>query len=203
MRRVLLLCLAAGAGAFLALSAPAAAEGFQVNAGSDRPGGVTVRRFLTLADRAGAHWGASYRGRTGHRPGVADGHNVVGFSRGIDPGAGGATYCFDGVLHRHARGLHEHCSERDILINPRVKWEQGPRHPASDEYDLQTVLLHEFGHFSGWWPREGRRCTNSPMASPLYNGEWWRSRRDYHWRGCGGRSSGAGRGSEGLVPLEL
>ena len=185
--------------ATLVLPSTAAAARFEVSAGADRPRGVTAARFLKLAQRSGAHWGATYLRRTSHRPGVQDGHNVVGFARATSAGAGGQTYCFDGLLHQHRRGLHEHCAERDILINPRVDWQQGPRYPRFHEYDLETVLLHEFGHFSGWWPREGRRCTNSPMASPLYNGEWWRSRRDYHWRGCGRRSTA----SSSLAAIEI
>ena len=193
--------LAVLAAATLAAPSTAAAHDYELNAATDRPSLVKQARFLTLVDRSGEHWGQRSVGRTGRRPGARDGHNVVGFTTEVDSGIGGQTYCFDGVIHVHRGGRrHEHCVERDILINPRVLWEQGPRHPSSEEYDLETVLLHEFGHFSGNWPREGRRCTNSPMASPLYNGEWWRSRRDFRWIGCG---SARGSAFGSLTAIEL
>lgn len=176
------------------------AHPFEVNPSAERPSSVKKSRFLRLSRSSGAHWGQEYAGVTGRAPGLIDGHNVVGFSSSSGRGAGAQTYCFDGLVHRHASGRrHEHCAERDVMINPRVAWQQGPRYPSTSQCDLETVLLHEFGHFSGWWPMEGRRCTNSPMASPLYNGEWWRSRRDSHRVGCG-RASVARRG---LAPLEL
>ena len=113
--------------------------------------------------------------------------NVVGFAHGLPQGSlglqvewterrcGGDSY---GGFRCTSRVV-----ERDILLHPGIRWERGPAHPSSREYDLHSVLLHEFGHFRGM--RHTRsRCQNSPMYHSIANGEWWRSSRDWYRRGC-------------------
>ena len=39
--------------------------------------------------------------------------------------------------------------ERDLALLPDVPWAQGPAHPSAEEYDLETVILHELGHWAG------------------------------------------------------
>ncbi len=179
----------------LVLPSVTSAHEVEVNASRDRPATVTRARLLTLAIRAGDHWGQTYRGRTGREPGVEDGRNVVGFSRAADSGVGGQTFCFDAFLHVHRDGReHEHCAERDIVINPRVRWQQGPRYPRSNEYDLETVFLHEFGHFSGLRPREGDAAPTLRWRAP-HNGEWAQPPRlpvDRVWDGAGVEAASAG-----------
>jgi hypothetical protein len=59
----------------------------------------------------------------------------------------------------------------------------GPARPAADEYDLESVVLHELGHMAGN-RKHSRRCMNSPMGLALGMGEWWRTPHDWYRRGC-------------------
>jgi len=68
--------------------------------------------------------------------------------------------------------------ERDVVIDSRVAWEEGPEYPSGDQYDLETVLIHELGHFAGN-RRHATRCDqSSPMIDTIFNGEWWRTPGD-------------------------
>jgi hypothetical protein len=73
--------------------------------------------------------------------------------------------------------------ERDMTINPAFPWNQGPRHPTLAEVDLETVLLHEFGHMAGNL-QHATGCRNSPLVDKAGFGEWWRSPSDWYRIGC-------------------
>ena len=65
--------------------------------------------------------------------------------------------------------------ERDLALLPDVPWAQGPAHPTSEEYDLETVVLHELGHWAGNLRHTPVGCHDTPMVKGLGPGEWWRS----------------------------
>jgi hypothetical protein len=177
------------------------------------PGGVGGRRFLDLAVKAGNAWGAFYRGNNIGDPAERDGENTIGFSYELPEGAAGSEV--DWVLKRYRRGKkrchthrhrtgrrHRHCRrgkrrklsegvvEKDISINAALRWQAGPGHPTADEFDLEAVLSHEFGHFVGADHVHG--CEASPMRHEIAPGDWWRSSTDWFRSGCLG-SPGAGR----------
>ena len=173
-----------------ALVAPAAASAasFRVNTTRARPSSVTANRLAYNADRAGGHWGASYVSRTTTPPGRLDGVNVIGFGWSASGNVAAKTVGWDCYDYEDSRSrVRERCTERDIIINPRLRWEDGPPKPSTNELDLLTVLLHEFGHFAGD-PNHRRRCVNSPMVEEIRFGEWWHSRTDFRWFDCGSRS---------------
>jgi hypothetical protein len=167
-----------------------AAVSFELNTRHARPGEVSghrMARIVTVSTRfwrrAGFH--VRYAGPSPHKAGLHDGHNVISFARRTPRRSLGQTICRDASIHRHRSGLrHEHCSEVDIRLNPRAGWNDGPRRPSFDEFDLRTTLLHELGHLAGI-THERRHCANSPMFSPLLNGEYWWGKRKSHRHFCG------------------
>jgi hypothetical protein len=187
-------------------------KSFLVNA-SFVPAGISARRFLDLAVKTGNAWGAFYRGNNIGDPAERDGENTVGFSYELPDGTAGAE--IDWHVKRYRRGKrrcrthqhrtgrrHRHCRrgkrrkvseglmEKDILINAKLQWEPGPAHPRRDEFDLEAVLAHEFGHFVGAGHVTG--CESSPMRHDIAAGDWWRSSSDWFRAGCPG-SLGAAR----------
>jgi hypothetical protein len=74
--------------------------------------------------------------------------------------------------------------ERDLILRADLPWEQGPDHPNRARIDLETVLLHEFGHVAGNRFHVARGCRDTPMVIGLATGEWWRSTTDYSFRAC-------------------
>ena len=80
--------------------------------------------------------------------------------------------------------------EQDVRFNAAAPWNQGPRYPDFDEMDLESVVLHEFGHMAGVH-RHKARCANSPMVEAIGPGEWWRGPHDDWFFGCGGGAATA------------
>jgi hypothetical protein len=171
---------------------------FHVNPASF--GGVPRARWLFLAKTTGRRWGLRYAGTTSRSPLRRDGRSVVGFAAWVPPGNLGATIVrvrrvylrrmtcrvFSGVRVCHQeppRFLRTEVVERDIAISTAVHWQAGPWHPNGGEYDLESVLLHEFGHFAG---NRGHasRCANSPLNAAAAAGEWWRSPGEWNRYGC-------------------
>ena len=74
--------------------------------------------------------------------------------------------------------------ERDLALLPDVPWAQGPAHPTGEEYDLETVVLHELGHWAGNLRHTPVGCHDTPMVKGLGPGEWWRSPSDWHYDAC-------------------
>lgn len=166
------------------------------------PETVGATRFVALAARSGRRWGLRPLGTTRRRAGVRDGVSVVGFSESVPPRALGVTTAYRVARYRALRRcgpagcrtvgrprlIDVRVVERDVALNPDVPWQRGPAHPSSDEFDLETVLLHEFGHAAGN-PRHARRCADSPMIATLSSGDWWRSPSDFSFRRCGEAST--------------
>jgi hypothetical protein len=67
-----------------------------------------------------------------------------------------------------------------------MPWAPGPAYPTTAEVDLETVLLHELGHFAGNLRHAPVGCNNTPMVEALGPGEWWRSPTDWHYDACAG-----------------
>ena len=75
--------------------------------------------------------------------------------------------------------------ERDIQLNPFVTWQQGPAYPSNTQYDLESTILHELGHFAN--PTKDNHvfgCENSPMIDAIAPGEFWRDADDWLRYGC-------------------
>jgi hypothetical protein len=159
--------------------APVSRRPFKIGAG-DIPAEVSRARLGRVVRTSAEHWGLSAGRWTSAQAGVRDGSSVVGFSGRIPSGDLGLQ--IDWLQQR--AGRRPRVVEQDVLLDPSQVWEQGPRHPDSEHFDLETVLLHELGHMSGIKKHEPR-CTDSPMIEALAPGEWWRSSRDWFNHGCG------------------
>lgn len=153
-------------------------------------------RWVALAKRSAARWGLRFKGLTTRRAGVVDRRDVVGFARAMPRSKLGITR---EVVARRYR-VRRVCSasgcrvvsrryvgtvvlDRDVSLNSDYRWQPGPDKPGPFEMDLETVLLHELGHFAGN-PRHVQRCTDSPMMIALGYGEWWHAPGDWFVHGC-------------------
>jgi hypothetical protein len=140
------------------------------------PASVTRARFLALVRNSARRWRLHSAGPLPGRPVFGNGRSEVGFSSAqVPPGALGVT-----VFGRPVGGRRE----RDLILRAGVPWEQGPDHPTRARIDLETVILHELGHFAGNAYHVPRGCTDTPMIVALDTGEWWRSTTDFSYRGC-------------------
>ena len=198
----------------------------------DRPRTVGAERFLALSHSSAARWGVQVAGvRRDALPDRRDGVDLIGFSRRLPRAALGVAVDYivevyrrgppqctvrrrpDGSSRRTCRPgrlrlVGRRTVERDLTINARQPWEQGPVYPSRREVDLETTLIHELGHHAG--RRHVGRCVNSPMMVSLAPGEWWRGPRNWYRRGCRastwpgrGRRRGrkvAGHGRSGPAP---
>ena len=143
------------------------------------PAGVPRSRYLTLVRNSGRA-GACAR-RVAARAAIVfgNGRSEVGFSNVLVPfGALGVT--ITGPPSACARRGRE----RDLVLRGDLPWQPGPVHPDRSEIDLETVLLHEFGHFAGNRGHVQRACVDTPMIVGLARGEWWRASGDFSFRGC-------------------
>jgi hypothetical protein len=141
------------------------------------PPGVTRGRFLALVRNAARRWRLHSRGAFPGRARFGNGRSEVGFDTAEVPRAALAVTI---VGRRRANGTRE----RDLLLRADLPWEQGPEHPSRARVDLETVLLHEFGHVAGNPRHVPRGCRNTPMVVGLATGEWWRSTTDFSYRAC-------------------
>src|SRR3954454_10984250 len=141
---------------------------------ADFPGGVTGKRFQTLARIAAGRWGLRALRWTSAGAGRQDGFNVAGFSTKVPDGVLGVETDFT---------LHGRVIERDLALNANEDWAAGPDYPALDQIDLESVLLHELAHMAGN-RRHRKHCANSPMVAALGEGEWWRGARDHWFADC-------------------
>jgi hypothetical protein len=150
-------------------------------------------------------WGLHLAGWAARRAGVRDRVNVAGF--GPVPVRGALAVQRDmyssryrvsqrctvrrlnGVVVQRTCGpvkrrfVGEVLTDQDLVIRPDVAWAMDPARPAADEFDLESVLVHELGHLAGN-KKHTARCTNSPMGPTLGVGEWWRTPHDGYRRGC-------------------
>ena len=172
------------------------------------PSDVHVERFKSIVSRASRRWGLRAARVTSRRLRRYDRRNEVGFSWGIEDGVLGVQS--DNYLVRTAllcvrRDAYGRCSrvrrkvvsrrlvDRDLAINARAPWQQGPDHPGPYEFDLESVLIHELGHLAG--NDHSRPCRNTPMIPALAAGEWWRSPSDYNLESCGMASAATSSGA--------
>jgi hypothetical protein len=141
------------------------------------PAGVASARFLALVRNSGRRWRLHSAGTVGGRPRFGNGRSEVGFSTAQVPrGAIAVT-----IVGRRGRGRG---LERDLILRADIPWQEGPDHPTRRQIDLETVLLHEFGHFAGNAFHVPRGCRDTPMVVGLATGEWWRSTSDFSYRAC-------------------
>lgn len=169
------------------------------------PATVNPERLKTIVAVSARRWGLRLTGWTGRRAGAQDHVNVVGF--GAVPVAGALAVQGD-LYEKHYR-VFQNCkvqrlngvvvqrtcgpvqrkfvgkvrTDQDLIIRPDVAWAIGPAYPALDEFDLESVVVHELGHMAGN-KKHSPRCSNSPMGPTLALGEWWRTPHDWYRRGC-------------------
>jgi hypothetical protein len=167
---------------------------------------VTRSRFVTLVRNSARRWRLDPRGPVKRVPRLGDAHNDVGFAAAlVSEGALGTTT----LLRQNYVRVRRVCAaagcrttrtpagsrvvERDLALLPDVPWAQGPAHPTAEEYDLETVILHELGHWAGNLRHTPVGCHDTPMVKGLGPGEWWRSSSDWQYDGCrgGGRARAA------------
>jgi hypothetical protein len=141
------------------------------------PSTVTPARYLALVRNSGRRWRLHSAGTVAGRPRFGNGRSEVGFSTAQVPrGAIAVT-----IVGRRRRGGS---LERDLILRADIPWQEGPDHPTRQQIDLETVLLHEFGHFAGNAFHVPRGCRDTPMVVGLATGEWWRSTTDFSYRAC-------------------
>jgi hypothetical protein len=166
---------------------------------------VARSRFVTLVRNSAQRWRLDPRGPVKRIPRLGDAHNDVGFAaRLVSPGALGTTtvlrqnyvrvrrVCAAGGCRTLRAPAGSRIVERDLALLPDVPWAQGPAHPSGEEYDLETVILHELGHWAGNLRHTPVGCHDTPMVKGLGPGEWWRSPTDWHYDACAdARAAGA------------
>src|SRR4051812_114563 len=140
------------------------------------PAGVSRARFFALVRNSGRRWRLHSAGTLPGGPRFGNGRSEVGFSTVQVPRQ---TLAVTIVGRRRGGGL-----ERDLIVRADLPWDQGPEHPSRAQVDLETVLLHEFGHVAGNAFHVPRGCRNTPMVVGLATGEWWRSTTDFSYRAC-------------------
>src|SRR3954453_20430323 len=140
------------------------------------PAGVSQARFLALVHTSARRWRLHSLGTLPGQPRFGNGRSEVGFSTTQVPRDALAVTI---IGRRRGGGL-----ERDLIIGADVPWDEGPDHPTREQYDLETVILHEMGHFAGNEFHVPRGCRDTPMVVGLARGEWWRSTGDFSYRAC-------------------
>jgi hypothetical protein len=160
---------------------------------------VTRSRFVTLVRNSARRWRLDARGPVKRVPRLGDAHNDVGFAAAlVSEGALGTTtllrqnyvrvrrVCAAGGCRTTRTPVGTRVVERDLALLPDVPWAQGPAHPTVEEYDLETVILHELGHWAGNLRHTPVGCHDTPMVKGLGPGEWWRSSSDWQYDACDG-----------------
>jgi hypothetical protein len=145
------------------------------------PESINGLRFQAVIRTAAHRWGLRALSWTTLKAGRHDGFNVAGFSNKVPKGALGQETEYS----KHGKVI-----ERDILLRADADWNAGPGYPNLDQVDLESVLLHELGHFSGI-KKHRSHCANSPMIVSLGSGEWWRGPKDHFLAGCSAQTSSA------------
>jgi hypothetical protein len=142
------------------------------------PAGLSRARFLALVRNSARRWRLHSAGTVPGRVVFGNGRSEVGFSTAQVPQEAIAVTV---VSRRRTNGRRE----RDLILRADIPWQPGPDHPTRAQIDLETVILHELGHFAGNEFHVPRGCRDTPMVVGLATGEWWRSTTDFSYRGCG------------------
>jgi hypothetical protein len=167
---------------------------------AEAPYDVDTDRFVSLVRGIARRWDI-YTGGVSARPlvfDVPDRRNGIGFAA-VDEDSLGTTSTWYLKLyrkrkvcgHRHGRRVcrvrrryvGREIVERDTALAADVPWQQGPELPGVEQFDLESVIIHELGHWAG--NRHVPDCTASPMVPALDMGEWWRSPTNYRFTACG------------------
>jgi hypothetical protein len=151
------------------------------------PAEVTAERFSALLTTSARRWGLRARGTTTRSPGKRDHRNVTGFSSEMPEGVLGLQVDFRERRLRVRNGqtsVRTVVVEQDLLLSDAVTWQQGPEHPTPSEFDLESTIVHELGHFAGN-KQHRKRCQGSasPMIESIGAGEFWRTPFD-RWIAC-------------------
>jgi hypothetical protein len=159
---------------------------------------VSRSRLVAVVRNSARRWRLDARGPVKRVPRLGDGHDDVGFAAAlVSEGALGTTtllrqnyvrvrrVCAAAGCRTTRTPIGTRIVERDLALLPDVPWAQGPAHPTGDEYDLETVILHELGHWAGNLRHTPVGCHDTPMVKGLAPGEWWRSPSDWHYDACG------------------
>jgi hypothetical protein len=165
---------------------------------------VPRSRLITLVRNSAQRWRLDARGPVDRVPRLGDGHSDVGFAGAlVSPGALATTtllrqnyvrvrrVCSVGGCRTTRTPTGSRVVERDLALRPDLPWAPGPAYPTADEVDLETVLLHELGHYAGNLRHTPVGCHDTPMVKALGPGEWWRSPTDWHYDACAGAHAGA------------
>jgi hypothetical protein len=151
------------------------------------PDEVGFDRLRSLLRTSARRWNLRAGGSTTRAAGRQDGRNVVGFSHDLPSGTLGLQIDFRQTrvrIRNGVRSVKTVTTEQDLLLNDSVPWQQGPDHPAPSEFDLESTIVHELGHFAGN-KKHATRCKgiNSPMIDAIDSGEFWRTPFD-RWIDC-------------------
>jgi len=165
------------------------------------PPGVSAKRFVALVRAAAARWGLPYAGTTRAAVRVGDGRETVGFTHDVPAPALGITDV-EGIAYRRAgRVVARRILEQDTRFAYGAPWEPGPALPDDRHFDLETVIIHELGHYAG--NHHVRNCRDSPMWVALSPGEWWHSPTDWFQHGCGIAATAAARRETGRLLVRV
>jgi hypothetical protein len=83
--------------------------------------------------------------------------------------------------------------ERDITLAREPQLDRRPAYPELDEWDVETVLIHELGHAAG---NAGHvEGCSSPLTTYGSPGDWWRTPQDRFVRRCIRVTDGPARAS--------
>ena len=195
MRRLSVLPLALVLALVFAVAAHAAPRALAINPTLNLPSTVEPDRFRALGNLAAGGWRLRITGETDRQSGRQDGANVLGFSPALPPGVLGAyeawgRRAYARICRNTSRGRvcrrvrRDVIVEGDVSISPSFMLNQGPRYPNANEIDLESVMIHELGHFASPSAPHRRGCVNSPLVDSLGSGEWWRGSSDWYRQGC-------------------
>ncbi|NDK56868.1 T9SS type A sorting domain-containing protein [Pontibacter fetidus] len=80
---------------------------------------------------------------------TADGETIIRFAPGSDVGAGVLARTlsqYRGCTNTDTGQTEWWLSEFDMEINSNINWQYGPGGPGPNQFDFETVMLHELGH---------------------------------------------------------
>jgi hypothetical protein len=187
-----------------------------INSAAPVGSGVSAARFESVVRRSAQRWGLGignqvYRATQPNNS--PDGYNTVGFSYDLDDGTLGQTTVWTnswystskrkvcGKWHRSRSGRkyrncrwvtsryrHTRVVDTDLSLDAAQEWQGGPAYPSASQFDLESVIIHEFGHVAGNEHVFG--CENTPMIVSSGTGERWRAPDDWLRFGCNGVTAG-------------